>query len=70
MKGRGDAHLRRYTKTYHDAFSWPTDGCGYDQHARFVHHRNANWHGGSMAEWRRFVLAYAAELESTGGEKL
>ena len=26
-----------------DLFSWPTDGCGYAQHIKFVNHRNTQW---------------------------
>lgn len=59
------AHLREYVKSAHDIFSWPTDACGYDQHIRFVRHRNANWRGDSTnAAWIAFVLAYAETLEA------
>ncbi len=56
------AHLREYIKQSHDIFSWPTDACGYEQHIRFVEHRNKNWHGPREA-WNQFVLDYADMLE-------
>lgn len=59
------AHLRAYVTDPANIgrqFSWPTDGCGYDQHIRFVHHRNASWNGGTPEEWTAFVLAYADSL--------
>jgi hypothetical protein len=43
-------------------FSWPTDGCGYDQHIRFVEHRNKNWHGETTPEFIEFVRQYANSL--------
>lgn len=43
-------------------FSWVTDGCGYDQHIKFVKHRNENWKGGSEEEWKKFVIDYANSL--------
>jgi hypothetical protein len=43
-------------------FSWPTDGCGYNQHLRFVEYRNLNWHGGTEKEFRDFVAGYAEKL--------
>ncbi len=55
------AHLREWVKRKtHDSFAWPTDVCGYEQHIRFVDHRNKNWHGG---DWAQFVLDYAAALD-------
>lgn len=50
------------TNKAHSAFSWPTDGCGYDQHIRFVEHRNKNWSGGTAAEFDQFCLDYADAL--------
>lgn len=58
------AHLRRYVTGSHGAFSWPTDGCGYKQHIRFVIHRNKNWHGNDAEGFRAFVLDYAAQLDA------
>lgn len=55
-------HLREYVKTSQPIFSWPTDGCGYEQHIRFVEHRNKNWHGQTTFE--QFVLDYADMLEA------
>lgn len=58
------AHLRRQAAgPQPKIWSWPTDACGYDQHMRFVQHRNDNWKGSTKADWREFVLAYAGSLE-------
>ena len=57
------AHLREWADHSHGPFHWPTDGCGYTQHVRFVQHRNACWqrfHG----SFREFVLAYADSLDA------
>jgi len=54
------AHLREWVKTIYDIFEWPTGGCGYKQHMKFVEHRNKNWAGG---DWNEFVLDYADILE-------
>ena len=43
-------------------FAWPTDACGYDQHIKFVEHRNKNWYGGSSQEFIIFVKEYALSL--------
>lgn len=43
-------------------FAWPTDACGYDQHIKFVTHRNKNWNGGSTKEFIEFVRNYALSL--------
>lgn len=58
--------LRKWCDTpeTHLAFGWPTDGCGYDQHIRFVEHRNRNWHGGERQDFVAFVRAYADSLGS------
>ena len=48
-----------------DPFSWPTDGCGYEQHIKFVDHRNAHWlarRDQTPDDFYRFVLAYADTL--------
>ena len=54
-------------------WSWPTDPCGYDQHIRFVQHRNENWPGMAgvrsdreHAAWWEFCEAYATKLERGG----
>ena len=64
-KGMSDketaAHLRRWCLTTHHAFVWPTDGCGYEQHIRFVEHRNTSWQTGD--NFTGFVLAYADSLD-------
>lgn len=62
------AHLREYIadhKNYFRYFSWPTDACGYDQHIKFVKHRNKNWHGSTKEAWDKFVLDYADSLEAS-----
>lgn len=56
------AHLRHWVTESHGPFAWPTDACGYDQHIKFVEHRNANWHGGTSAAFQQFVLDYADSL--------
>jgi len=56
-------HLREYIARPNPPFSWPTDGCGYKQHIRFVEHRNKNWHGGNQEDFKKFVLDYANSLE-------
>lgn len=48
-----------WTKRENGVLSWPTDGCGYDQHIKFVHHRNRNWNGG---DFNQFVIDYANSL--------
>ena len=57
------AHLRRYVTKVHGVWSWPTDGCGYDQHVQFVAHRNRHWHGGTIEAMQQFILEYAESLE-------
>lgn len=52
-------HLLAWCESNHDLFSWPTDGCGYDQHLRFVKHKNTHWYGGDFIE---FVRDYANSL--------
>lgn len=42
-------------------FGWVTDGCGYEQHIKFVKHRNDNWN--ESIPWHDFVLNYADMLE-------
>lgn len=55
--------IRKYYKTTHSHWGWPTDGCEYKQHIRFVEYRNKNWTGGTIEEFKRFALAYADSLE-------
>jgi hypothetical protein len=43
-------------------FSWPTDSCGYEQHMKFVDHRNNNWDPNKYATFRDFALEYADKL--------
>lgn len=43
-------------------FSWPTDGCNYDQHVRFVLYKHEHWKGGSPKDFIEFVKAYANSL--------
>ena len=68
MEGMTDAetvaHLRNWANGggNHGLYTWPTDACGYDQHIRFVKHRNENWHGGNQAEFNDFVRNYADTL--------
>jgi hypothetical protein len=57
-------HLREYVKKIHGDFSWPTDACGYNQHMRFVTHRNNNWKNGSREEFNQFILEYANSLDN------
>lgn len=63
------AHLREWAKFTRMPFSWPTDACGYDQHIKFVVHRNQNWHGGSSEEFKKFVLAYADSLDTNATQE-
>ena len=58
-------HIRRWCEGSHGPFSWPTDACGYDQHVRFVRHRNNRWGGGTADDFRVFVLAYADSIEAS-----
>jgi len=44
----------------HAMFSWPTDLCGYDQHIKFVKHRNEHWD--EQCEWSDFIREYAHSL--------
>ena len=43
-------------------FAWPTDACGYEQHIKFVEHRNKNWKGDSQEEFVDFVKEYALSI--------
>lgn len=57
-------HIRLYIASWpHGMFSWPTDGLGYNQHVRFVQHRNENWKGGSDDDFKQFLNLYADKIE-------
>ena len=57
-------HIRNYVSSGpHGVFSWPTDDCGYDQHIKFVNHRNENWEGNTDKEFNQFLLDYANTLD-------
>ena len=62
-------HLRNWVKNGHGVFAWPTDACGYDQHIKFVKHRNSNWNGTTTEEFNKFVLDYADSLPPTPKNK-
>ena len=51
------AHLRAWRQR--GPFSWPTDGCGYRQHLRFVRFRNERQRQGLKVD----ALEYADKLE-------
>jgi len=53
------SYLLKWVTENHGIFAWPTDACGYDQHIKFVDHRNKNWHGG---DFNQFVIDYANSL--------
>jgi len=65
-------HLQEWVKSNHGTFSWPTDACGYNQHMKFVLHRNNNWQdyydencGGENTVndiFNKFVLEYTEGL--------
>lgn len=60
------AHIRKWLKGDKPIWGWPTDGCGYDQHIKFVNHRNKNWTD-EMAKamtFDEFTLRYAEALET------
>lgn len=57
-------YLREWAKApAHGLYAWPTDACGYDQHMRFVTHRNQHWEGYSNGTFNQFVLDYADLLD-------
>jgi hypothetical protein len=62
------AYLRSVVKRTGTPFGWVTDGCGYDQHIRFVLYRNEHWKGGDFAAWTQFVLDYADMLDQEAGD--
>jgi hypothetical protein len=54
--------LKWCEKPERNHFSWPTDACGYDQHIKFVDHRNSCWEGHTFEEFVQFVKDYALSL--------
>lgn len=56
-------HIRLWCDQCVGLWSWPTDGCGYEQHARFIRHLNQHWTTGTRAEFAAFVDGYADMLE-------
>lgn len=64
-------HLREWVKSGpHGHFSWATDGCGYNQHIRFVEHRNKHWtkEREKVQTFKDFILEYANLLDPTNGQ--
>ena len=55
------AWIRTWAAAPRSHFSWPTDPCGYEQHIKFVLHRNANFRPGD--DFKAFALAYADMLD-------
>lgn len=58
--------LRKWcAESSHRPFNWPTDACGYDQHIKFVKHKNEKWtpEQAEKQTFNEFVLEYAASLE-------
>jgi hypothetical protein len=56
------AHFREWVKKEHSNWSWPVDGCGYNQHVRFAQYRNENWKG--EGTFTQFLLDYADKIEN------
>ena len=58
-------HLRYWLTKTHGKFAWPTDGCGYEQHIKFVKHRNKHWIAGQtkFKTFKDFVFDYCEWLE-------
>ncbi len=42
----------------------PTNGCGRLQHLKFLEYRNNNWHGGTIRQYKKFLLKYAESLKN------
>jgi hypothetical protein len=57
--------ILRWLEKPRGIFSWPTDACGYEQHMKFVKHRNDNWQGSTKIneDFAQFVRDYALSLE-------
>lgn len=58
--------IKHKDNAFNGPFAWPTDACGYNQHMRFVEHRNNNWRGGSRQDFDVFVKNYAEGLDVRG----
>lgn len=56
-------HMLKWVKTNNSHWSWPTDACGYEQHMKFVDHRNKNYIGETEEDFNQFVINYANSLE-------
>jgi hypothetical protein len=58
-------HLREWVKKPQSIFAWPTDGCGYKQHIKFVKYRNKYWtdERAEKDTFQQFVLEYADLLD-------
>jgi len=54
--------IRAWCRKGRGHFSWPTDGCGYKQHIRFVRYKAKHWKGGTPKEFQKFAEAYANQL--------
>lgn len=75
MQGMSDAetaaHLREWVRrdrmAKHGPFGWPTDGCGYDQHMRFVKLRNQHYDElATREDYYALVLRHADQLAPRG----
>jgi hypothetical protein len=55
-------HLFEWVRRNHNLFEWPTDACGYEQHIKYVDHRNKNWKRGTPQEYKRFIIDYVNSL--------
>ena len=62
-------HLIQWAKEHHGPFSWPTDACGYEQHIKFVEHKNKNYTGLTEKEFNDFVFEYAKQLTAPTGKE-
>ena len=56
-------HIRNWFNSPRSHWGWPTDGCGYDQHIKFVKYKNNYWDNGGFEEFKIFALDYADKLE-------
>ncbi|OHB71896.1 MAG: hypothetical protein A2W23_06510 [Planctomycetes bacterium RBG_16_43_13] len=56
-------HIRAHHNRNTSHWAWPTDGCGYEQHIKFVKYRNKYWQGRSYDKYKQFALDYADKLE-------
>jgi hypothetical protein len=60
------ATIREWCSKSRSPWAWPTDPCGYEQHIKFVQHRNANLKTGE--DFNAFALAYADTLDPPRNE--